>query len=234
MSGLVGVIAQDTARFSMFGASLSALEVPPETQIKWVIGHNIASSMNDLVDALYMSKAEWLFILGDDHVFSSDLLLKLLAHDRDIVVPLCLTRMPPYKPVVFSGFVDESRSMHRWRLDLNEHPDGGLVPIHSAGTAGMVVRRRVFEELGAPWFEVGKVTTEDVGEDVYFCDKARDAGFELFADLDTVLGHCTTATVWPVRQEFGWTYGFGFMGGLKVTMPGDAWATADLAAGVTQ
>ncbi len=226
----MGVIAQDTARFSLFPASLSSLDVPAGTRIKWIIGHNIAASMNDLVDAMYDNEAEWLFILGDDHVFSPPLLKKLLAHDKDIVVPLCLTRLPPYRPVIFSGW-HETKPTHRWRVDLNDHPEGGLIPIHSAGTAGMLVRRNVFDTLEKPWFEVGAITSVHVGEDVHFCDKARDAGFELWADLDAPLGHCTTATVWPVRQEFGWTYGFSFTGGLKVTMPTDAWDAAEVAAG---
>lgn len=222
------MIAQDTARFSMFGASVTGLEVPEDTQIKWVIGHSIAASMNDLVRALYQAEADWLFILGDDHVFAPNLLMRLLEHEKDIVVPICLTRLPPYKPVVFTEFVEDT--MYRRRLDLDQQPGGGLIPIHSAGTAGMVVRREVFDTLEEPWFEFGMISSEQIGEDVYFCDKARDAGFDLYCDLDTPLGHITSSIVWPVRQPQGWTYGFTMTGGLKLTMPPGSWEEADRAA----
>lgn len=227
--GVVGVIAQDTARFSMFAASLTGIEVPPGTSIKWIFGHSVAGNCNELVRTLLQEApdAQWLWILGDDHSFSSDLLMKLLAHDCDIVAPLCLTRNPPYKPVMFSDWADEGAPLRK-RLWLDDHPDGGLVEIHSVGSAGLLVKREVFEELADPWFESGVVG--DTGEDVYFCDKARDAGFYLYGDLDANLGHLTTAAVWPVRQPEGWTYGFSFMGGMKVTMPPDAWAAADLVA----
>lgn len=235
--GVVGVLAQDTARFSMFAASLTGVEVPPGTSITWKFGSSIAEQMNEIVRTMLAApEAEWLWILGDDHVFSSSLLLRLLAHeDCDMVVPLCLTRNPPYKPVIFAGWQDVEKGgredFYRRRVDLNDHPDGGLIPVHSAGTAGMVVRRRVLEALEEPWFETGRVSNVHVGEDVHFCDKARDAGFRLWADLDSPIGHLTVATVWPVHEPGGWTYGFGFQGGLKVTMPPDAWEEAEIVAG---
>lgn len=237
--GVVGVLAQDTGRYSMFAASLTGVEVPPGTAIKWEFGTSIASQMNGLVRAM-LSKpdAEWLWILGDDHVFAPSLLGKLLGRDVDIVAPLCLTRNPPYKPVLFAGWADPAAggvsSFLRRRVDLNDHPDGGLIPVHSAGTAGMVVRREVFEALDDPWFEQGRISSTEIGEDVYFCDKARAAGFALHGDLDAPLGHLTVATVWPVKQPEGWTYGFGFQGGLKVTMPTTAWDDADNAEGGTR
>lgn len=225
--GMVGIIAQDTARFSPFAASLTGLEVPDATAIKWIIGHSIASSTNMLVRAMLETDgAEWLWILGDDHTFNGTVLHRLLDHEKDIVVPNCLMRFPPYKPVSFTGFAEEG-SMLRRRLNLADHPNGGLVPIHSAGSGGMLVRRRVFEALEDPWFEAAHVSSVEIGEDVRFCDKAREEGFGIYADLDTSLGHMTTATVWPVKHAGGWTYGFGFTGGSTVAMPPDSWDVPD-------
>jgi hypothetical protein len=221
--GLIGVIAQDAARFSSFPASLSGLAVPPGSAIKWVMGHNIASSRNEIIrDFLNVDGLDWLFLLDDDHEFESDLLLRLLAHRKDIVVPLCLTRAPPYKPVAFTSWRDDG-DFYRARLDPNDHPDGGIVEIHSGGTAGMVISRHVLKAMDEPWFEVGRASTVDIGEDVWFCDKARAAGFHLFCDLDTPLGHTTTATVWPIRREDGWSYGWSFPGGAEIAMPVGSW-----------
>ncbi len=218
--GLIGVIAQDAARFSTFAASLTALTVPPGSAIKWVMGHSIAASRNELVrDLLSLDGADWLFLLDDDHAFDSDLLVSLLEVDVDIVVPLCLTRAPPYQPVVFTGWHDDEHVL-RDRLDLNDHPDGGILPIHSGGTAGIVIRRRVLEALEEPWFEVGKAVSTEIGEDVYFHDKAREAGFQAWCDLDTPLGHATVATIWPINsEEEGWTAAVtlpGMQGGLVI------------------
>ncbi|MCI4354555.1 MAG: hypothetical protein L3K06_04240, partial [Thermoplasmata archaeon] len=199
---LVGVLAQDTARFSTFAASLTSLDVPSGSAIKWIIGHPIASSTNMLVWSLLNEHpdCEYLWLLGDDHVFGRDILMRLLDHDEDLIVPLCLTRIPPYRPVIFADWEDpdDDDNWARRRVDLNDHPDGGVIDVHSAGSGGMLIRRCVLDDLEHPWFE--SISAADTGEDVYFCDKARAVGYTVKADLDTKLGHMTTATVWPVKQ----------------------------------
>lgn len=220
-AGVIGVLAQETARFSMFPASLTSTLKPHGTTVRWQFGHSIAANQNDLVRyTLSQPWAQWLWLLGDDHSWSPDLLVKLLEHDRDIVVPLCLMRNTPFKPVANIGKVGDGP--WRRRLNLGDHPDGGLVPIHSAGSGGMLIKRSVLEAVADPWFE--SPAGEHLGEDFVFCDKARDAGAELFCDLDANLGHITTAVVWPVKlEEEGFSFGFSFMGGYQIVMPPQSW-----------
>lgn len=216
MSGLVGVIAQETGRYSMFASSLSEMRLPSGWEVKWRFGWNIGHSQDALVQEMIHRDKDWFWLMGDDHVFSPDLLEKLLAHDLDIVVPLCLMRNPPYRPVIWAS-PDSEDDMNR--VDLDDHPDGGLIEVCLAGGAGMLVKRHVFEALGEPWFEAGRGHTAKVGEDYNFCDKARAAGFKVHCDLDSLLGHCSTTVVWPVREPDGWTYGFSMVGGFQITMP---------------
>lgn len=65
-------------------------------------------------------------------------------------------------------------------------PDGNasppLVELKASGSGCLFVRRRVYETLPRPWFrfiynEDGQLTR---GEDSYFCEKARAAGFRIF------------------------------------------------------
>lgn len=228
MSGLIGVIAQETARYSIFAASLTGLKTPPDTEVKWIFGHSIADNTNQLVEAMLLRGDDWLWILGDDHSFSPNMLNRLLAQDVDVIVPLCLMRTPPYGPVIFSGYNAYPEDMRRIPVDLNQHPDGGLIEVHSAGSGGMLIRRNVFDKVEAPrrepgtarcWFEAGQVGPHVLGEDVHFCDKARHAGVKIHCDLDVVLGHCVSGAVWPVREPDGWTFGFSMMGGFEITLP---------------
>lgn len=229
MTGLVGVIAQETGRYSLFAASITELERPEGSSAYWVIGHDIAENQNKLVEEMYRREAEWLWILGDDHAFSPDALARLLDAERPIVVPLCLQRNPPYRPVIYTA-VDGSGG--RVVIELQDHPVGGLVEVHSAGGGGMLVRREVLDAVGAPWFELGKSPGSSLGEDLYFCDKARAAGYRVYANLDVPFGHCQTSTIWPVREPDGWTYAFSLTGGMEITLPPSrSWKIAsDLAA----
>lgn len=215
MSGLVGIIAQETARYSFFSESLSALRLPERASVKWWFGHDIADNANALVREMYAQERDWLWLLGDDHVFSADLLERLLGHGFDIVAPLCLMRNPPYEPVVFTGW---AKWPLRRRIDLDEH-EGGVIEVHSVGSGGLLVRRPVFDAIEEPWFEAGVNSTVHIGEDLYFCDKARAQGYTIYCDLDAHLGHCTVATVWPVKEQDGWTHGFSMVGGYQITVP---------------
>ncbi len=226
--GLIGVIAQETGRYSFFAKSLSEMPLPNGWEVKWRLGWNIGQSTDALIEEMLERGKDWFWLMGDDHVWSPNLLEKLLAHDVDIVVPLCLMRNPPYRPVIWSS-ADSEDEMNR--VDLDNHPDGGLIEVALAGGAGMLVKRHVFEALEQPWFEAGRGATVKVGEDYNFCDKAREAGFKVYCDLDAHLGHCSTTVVWPVREYDGWTYAFSMMGGFQITMPPKTgWMLADEAA----
>lgn len=220
MSGVVGVIARDDARFSMFGVSLTGLQLPEGSYVGWQIGEPIAGNCNRLVRTVLERDHEWLWLMGDDHAFEPNLLHRLLERDVDIVVPLCLKRWPPFEPVIFSELAGGLRRC----VDLDDYPDGGLIEVHSAGSGGMLIRRRVFEQLDDPWFETGRVRSDELAEDLYFCDKARAAGFKIHADLDCLLGHITPAIVWPRQTPEGWTFGFGFPEGVVVTIPPSRWS----------
>lgn len=82
----------------------------------------------------------------------------------------------------------------------------GLLPVYACGLAGMLIRRDVFEQIPPPWFELGRTNPEEIGEDVWFCEKLRRAGIPIVVDLDSVFGHFAPAAAWPTRREDGtWT-----------------------------
>ena len=141
---------------------------------------------------------DWVWVMGDDHVFRPDILVRLIAHNRDIVVPHCKARQPPYNSVLYDRRLDG----HYYIKDLTGL--SGLIPVAAAGSAGMLIRRHVLERMPDPWFELGKTTRTDLhGEALTFCRKATAAGFDIWADLDTPLGHVTTIEVWPKQMPDG-------------------------------
>lgn len=226
--GVVAIVAQETARFAMFTHSLTQLDLPAGSSFRWRFGWDMADVHNALIEEMLADPAnDWIWFMADDHAFSPDIVRKLLAHDLDMVVPLCLMRNPPYRPV--NWVTDSEAPDGVTRIDLDDYPDGGLVELAYAGAAGLLVRRYVLEGMTAPWFETGTGITNRVGEDVNFCRKARVAGYQIFCDLDTHLGHCTTTVVWPVKEHDGWTYAFSMMGGYSITLPPKVgWKLADV------
>jgi hypothetical protein len=218
--GIVAVLANENARYTSFHAAMASLVLPYGSRISFHTGCYVVDSSNRAV--MGMNKDEdWIMLMGDDHVFPPQLAIKLLAlmykHDLDIIVPLCFKRSFPPAPVLY----DLGSDNLPYHIDLNDHPNGGLIEVYCAGTAGMIIRKRVIdkmrEEGDVPYFQLGG---EHWGEDLDFCRRARSHGFVVSADLDMPLGHIVNTTLWPTRQPQGWgcEYEFNQQGGFFLNL----------------
>jgi len=205
---LVGVMAHPIARFTQFYECLHALELPDGAIGCTQIGASIPHNCNELVRTALENDVEALFMIGDDHTFAPHLVRNLLAHEVDIVAPLCLQHAAPFLP---TAFLEE-----REYLPMPSLLRTGLIKVHSCGAAGMLIRREVLETLDDPWFEGAQ-------EDIYFCEKATEAGFDIHLDLANPLGHLTTVAVVPSHTKNGWTFGFEFLDGFQLQMPVGTW-----------
>lgn len=201
MSGTIGIPANDSARFSFFAASLTSLIHPPNTAVRWAFGSDRIRGRNNLVRESLETGSEWLLFLDDDQAFQPDLLVRLLQHEQPIVASLYMQRQVPFAPVAYTH--QDSETFTVTPLYLNDYlTDHGLVEVAAAGTGGMLIRSEVFRKLDDPWFEHGHAS-----EDLIFCEKARDAGFPIFCDLQARMGHITTSIIWPGTDDKMWTVG---------------------------
>ena len=188
MSGTIGVMSGEFVHAD-FAISLLHHHSPPGSKLIWVKGIDIVGNMNSIVRK---TEGDWLWVLGTDHVMNFDLLERLLAHDVDVVVPLCLKRSPPYDPVVYSHQNEEGEY-----VGYNDLPEHGLVPVHAAGSAGMLIRHNVLDALEDPVFE----SHGGLNEDLSFCAKVREAGFSIWCDVEASLGHIGQISVWPTWRN---------------------------------
>ena len=198
----IGVITGELARFQLFQTCLfgAMAAAPRGSRLVTAMGVDLAGNCNTLVRETLQHDTDWLWIMGDDHAFAPELLPTLVAHDVDVVVPHCLKRNPPWMPVVFAEQDAEGTYV------TAELPEQGLVPVHAAGSAGMLIRRKVLEAIADPWFEPDPLGT-GLNEDLYFCQKVRDAGFQIHCDAGALLGHISIHTVWPRWDEGRWHIG---------------------------
>ena len=212
MSGLVGVIANDSARYSLFSSCIDRLTLPGGWRKEWLIGGDWCGARNSLCRLVLDDEhAEYLWFMDDDHAFPPSLLTRLLAHGEALVTPICLTRTHPFHPVAYTQKLEGEYQY--LPIPLSEAASEGLVEIQAGGCAGMLIRRDVIEAIEPPWFEY-----TDRSEDIVFCEKAKAAGFKLHADLGCVLGHITTAVVWPQPTENGWETGLTIGRDLNITV----------------
>lgn len=194
--GTVGVLVGSLARYRALFTSIERLRVPAGTNLIFAEGPEVARNCNSLVDQM---TGEWLWIMGDDHRFGPDILLKLLERRVDIVVPLVCRRQPPFETVLYKKMVSDGAPNEKYAL--SDLPTTGMLQVDAAGSAGMLVRQHVFGAMPRPWFEFQRHTSEDVG----FCVNARASGFKVYADLDQTMTHITTCEIEPQRGKDGWS-----------------------------
>jgi SAM-dependent methyltransferase len=129
-----------------------------------------------------------LFIDSDNPPFYNP--LPLVEKDKDIIAcptPIWYNKIAQggvgAMPIIWNCF-DYLPSRQGWR----EHaPRGGFQEIDSAGTGCLLIKRRVLEnpDMRPPfrrgWDEYG---IAKVGSDMLFCQRAKNLGFEVWADYD--------------------------------------------------
>jgi GT2 family glycosyltransferase len=139
-----------------------------------VRGTIIPQSRAALANAAIEAGATHLLWIDSDMRFPPDSLARLLNHDKPIVAANYTTRRPPYLPTAETknGFLFTS-------------PDSdGLVEVSHCGMGLMLVDTEVMRTIGEPFFAIGfnPKDKQYVGEDFYFCKKARDHGFKVYVD----------------------------------------------------
>ena len=201
--GAIIVVSGELSRFPAFTVSLARQMQPTGSTVFWMTGVSIAHNLNKGITKGMEQGFQWFWLLGDDHVFPPDLLLRLLAHQLPCVAPLCVYRRKPFFPIVFRERRTNGTFVP-WQPSEGL-PTTGVHEVAACSGAGMLIQRQVFEKMSEPWFEVGQIGTQYLCDDVYFQGKAADLGFPMAVDFDSAIGHITPMALWPVRQtEGGW------------------------------
>lgn len=135
-------------------------------------------------------KCTHIFFIDHDMQYPSDTLDRLLAHDKDIVGAAYNMRCYPLKTTV--TLLDENGAM-----TPREKLPAELFRCEAVATGMMLAKMSVFDKVEKPWFAImiDPETNElTITEDVYFCNQARKAGFEIWCDPTIPIGHIGEAT----------------------------------------
>lgn len=216
MSGTVAIPTRDVGRYTFAEISRTILTLPPETYFDWEISTYLALARNKLVQRVLDSNSDWIFFVDDDQALRPDTLMRLLSYEKPIVSGLYLNRNRPFFPIAFSERAEDGTYIP---IDLPTLPKEGLLQVQAVGAGCLLIRREVLEAIGENWFQHGRVDDWDASEDIIFCEQARAAGYEIFVDLGTQVGHFAPAAVWPSWVDQEWAVGFSVADGLRLYCP---------------
>lgn len=174
---------------------LTTLQAPPTEKALYIAtGNYVHENRTTIVKRALLNKATHVMFIDADMTFPPNGIDRLMKDDKDIVGANYNVRGNPSlgnTPASTVKFVDENK---RFIAKPGSEIPRELFKCYAVGTGFMLIKMSVFEKLSEPWFFFRDYIKDDGGremmtEDVYFCEKANEAGFEVWCDPQIPMGH---------------------------------------------
>lgn len=166
-----------------FAQSLAMLQKGGhEVAIMFQVGSLIYDSRNKLAKKALEMEADYTMWFDSDMTFEPDTMLRLLAHKAPIVSGAYFRRSPPYHLVAFDDCDPKTGKHSDLPLPTDTVKCGGV------GFGCVLVSTDVLFEVASKftnWFE----PINGFGEDLSFCWRARECGFDILLDPSISCGH---------------------------------------------
>jgi hypothetical protein len=161
-------------------------------------GTLIFDQRNSLVHTAVVEKCDYILFIDADMRFPKTTLERLLAHNKDIIGVNATTRMMPPKPTARNIQINEDGSVD-W-LEVLSNKEKGIGKVDAIGCGVMLIKTSCLKNIPQPYFYFEQLLKGKLlGEDIYFCIKAKDAGIDTWVDhdLSMEIGHVGSYT-------YGW------------------------------
>ena len=177
------VPTKDTV-YSHFSYSLSNLvklttQMGIETHLFFDASTILINQRESLIKQAIEVGSEWVLWLDSDMMFPPSVLMRLLAHNEDLVGCNYMKRSYPFKTVAFTDTSD-------WENWIPIQYSNELVEAEAVGMGCVLMKTSLFKELQKPYFEYTyQPKTEDWGgEDFTLFKKFNKLGHTLKIDMN--------------------------------------------------
>jgi len=139
-------------------------------------GYNTSENRNYIASQVVKSGCSHLLFIDDDMIFLEDTLERLLVHDKDIIGGVYKTKYEIQEDVI--EYLDDKRPSE-------------LFKVGAIGTGCLLIKTEVFKKVPQIWFNYEWFPNGMVkmSHDWLFCHKAREYGFDVWADPTLEIKH---------------------------------------------
>jgi len=191
MKIFIAVPSLDTVP-ALFCQSLALLQRAGDTMIGFEVGSLVYNARNNLARQAIKAEADYVLWLDSDMVFSPDLLQRMMKvskeNDIDFLTGLCFRRKPPYTPCLFDKLERLKNGAGASYTAIVSVPDGRF-KVGGCGFAGVLMTTDVILSVSAKFSGRMFDPMPGFGEDVAFCWRARQCGYDIWCDSEIELGH---------------------------------------------
>lgn len=156
-------------------------DVPKQIDVQMVYSSNLVENRHILVSRAFQAEATHVLFWDSDIKAPPDAIVRLVNHQLPIVAINYAKKEPEARP---TAYIDTDT--YTGPCFTQEHHTG-LQAVSSCGFGLMLISMDVLNKLDMPLFQFtqcGPDNAKTETEDVFFCRKARDAGFDIVIDHD--------------------------------------------------
>lgn len=175
---------------ALFVQSLAMLRRAGDTQVGFEVGSLVYVARNNLAQAAIKSEADQVLWLDSDMVFTPDFLEKMQSVSKenniDILTALCFRRKFPFTPTIYDKLhYDGKKCYYTQFVSIPEE----RFKIGGCGMAGCLMGTDVLMSVSAKFGGRMFDPLEGMGEDISFCWRARECGYDIYCDPEITMGH---------------------------------------------
>jgi len=178
--------------------SIYDLKIPDgyKTQLEFFYGYQVDQIRNLIAE--WGKNYDFVLHVDSDIVLPNDTLQRLISYDKDIVSGVYVQRNDENRPEIFLDN-PQTGGLDHAILDGLPH---GLVQVGGCGFGCVLVKGEVYRALEYPHFLYKSAIDHKntISEDTYFCQKARAAGFEVWADTSLMCDHIGQRVFRPTKS----------------------------------
>lgn len=193
----IAVPSMDTLP-ALFCQSLAMLQRSGDTMVGFEVGSLVYHARNNLARQAIKAEADWVLWLDSDMVFSPDLLQRMMKvcteNDISFLTALCFRRKPPYTPCIFEKLERLPEDKGAAYTAFMSVPDGRF-KVGGCGFAGVLMSTDVLMSVAAKYQGRMFDPLPGFGEDVSFCWRARQCGYDIWCDSKIEMGHVGNCVV---------------------------------------
>lgn len=175
-----------------------------ECVFDFVRGYDCATARNNIAQEALNISADYVFMVDNDIVMPSDILVRMLEDRKDV----CLGYYPHRNAenlydgktsVCRLGEYNYTQQIHA--VELKALAENGIrkLQIHGGGMGCALINTDLFRRFEYPWFDwVNYQNRGILSEDLYFCELCGKAGVPIYTDTMAGCGHLFRRVQWPV------------------------------------
>lgn len=162
-----------------------------DVDVKFITGTLVYVARDRLASHAINNNYTHVLWLDADMVFDDELLYDLQFARKDFVTGIARSRRPPYASCVFSDLENVVR--------IDDYPRDTF-QIAGCGFACVLIKTEILQAV-KEHYGTCFLPTPKLGEDLAFCQRAANIGYEIWAEPGAKLGHIGYITIYPDDAE---------------------------------